>query len=647
MTKLSVIIVNYNVRFFLEQALHALYRSVTEYDYEIFVVDNHSTDDSFSMLVQQFPQVQVIANADNAGFSKANNQAIRIAKGEYILLLNPDTVIREDTLQRCIAFMDAHPDAGGLGVKMFDGTGKFLPESKRGFPSPWAAFAKMSGLARLFPDSRLFGQYHLSYLDKDQTHEVDVLSGACMFLRKSVLDRIGLLDEDYFMYGEDIDISYRIKKAGYKNYYLAETSIIHFKGESTRKGSLNYVRVFYNAMIIFTRKHVGGPRGQLLTLLLHVAIYARALLAVLQRLLDKIGAPVFDVLLMSADLYLLHFLWEDYIKQQEGIVFPYTFYYFNIPIYLCCWLFSMWLSGVYDKHAKWQRLLAGLTLGTLLIGFLYAFFPLSLRTSRGIILVGFIVNFVVLFVTRLLYRAMSGNMNGYFSDTRNMLIVGRQADTESVWNFIQITGLKRNYLGFLSDEVRDMRAERYLGNSSQLEEIVDIFKAEEVIFCADAVSAQTIIDSMSKMGEGVEYKIASENSVAIIGSNSKDSSGDLYTFDIGFNLNKPLYRRLKRLTDILVSLVGILSFPVTIFFVSREISFFSSCLAVLFNRKTWVGYQHTFPEERKLKLPVLKPAVLPIAAKVPNASIAEKLHLLYAKDYTPVKDLEIIWRQLF
>ena len=250
--KLSIVIVNYNVRYFLEQTILSVYKSSVNFDYEIFVVDNNSSDDSLRMLEQKFPEVKVIANNENAGFSKANNQAIKLAKGEFVLLLNPDTIIQEDTLQKCIDKMEADAGIGGLGVKMVDGAGNFLPESKRGFPSPMAAFAKMSGLSKIFPASRTFGQYHLSFLDKNKSHEIDVLSGAFMLLRKSVLDKVGLLDEDYFMYGEDIDLSYCIKKAGFKNYYFSDTSIIHFKGESTKKGSLNYIRVFYNAMIIFS-----------------------------------------------------------------------------------------------------------------------------------------------------------------------------------------------------------------------------------------------------------------------------------------------------------------------------------------------------------------------------------------------------------
>ena len=216
--KLSVIIVNYNVAHFLEQALNSVFKALKNVDGEVFVVDNNSVDSSVAMVQAKFPQVHLIANKENVGFSKANNQAIRLSQGEYVLLLNPDTVVEEDTFEKCIRFMDETPDAGGLGVKMVNGKGEFLPESKRGIPLPSVAFYKLFGLSKLFPKSQRFGAYHLTYLDENEIHSVEVLAGAFMLLRKSVLDQIGLLDEDYFMYGEDIDLSYRILKGGYKNY---------------------------------------------------------------------------------------------------------------------------------------------------------------------------------------------------------------------------------------------------------------------------------------------------------------------------------------------------------------------------------------------------------------------------------------------
>jgi len=225
--KLSIIIVNYNVKYFLIQCLNSVLEAIENIDAEIFVVDNNSSDGSVEMLKEKFPMLRLIENQENVGFSKANNQAIREASGEYILLLNPDTLVESETFCKSIQFMDEHDDAGALGVKMLNGKGEFLPESKRGLPLPNVAFYKIFGLTKLFPKSKKFASYHLSCMDNNQIHSVEVLSGAFMMLRKSVLDKIGYLDEDYFMYGEDIDLSYRITQNGYINYYYPETKIIH------------------------------------------------------------------------------------------------------------------------------------------------------------------------------------------------------------------------------------------------------------------------------------------------------------------------------------------------------------------------------------------------------------------------------------
>lgn len=266
-----MIIVNYNVRYFLEQCLHSLYRAIENTDTEVFVVDNCSTDDSLEMLRKSYPRVKLIANSENPGFAKANNQAIIVSEAEYILLLNPDTLVQENAIHNMLSFMDAHPEAGALGVKMIDGQGRFLPESKRGLPTPAVSFYKILGLSTLFPRSRRFGRYHLGWLDKDKIHSVEILAGACMLVRKDAINKAGLLDEDFFMYGEDIDWSYRILKAGYRNYYFPPGRILHYKGESTKKGSLNYVYVFHKAMAIFAKKHFLG-KSFFYAFLINVAI---------------------------------------------------------------------------------------------------------------------------------------------------------------------------------------------------------------------------------------------------------------------------------------------------------------------------------------------------------------------------------------
>jgi GT2 family glycosyltransferase len=287
--KLSILIVNYNVKYLLEQCLLSVFESNRRFDTEVIVVDNHSTDGSIEYLRPKFPEVIFIENKSNLGFSKANNQAYKLSKGEYVLLLNPDTLLGENTLTKVCDFMDTHSKAGAAGVKMLNGFGKFQPESKRGFPTPWASFCKTFGLARLFPQSRLFGKYNLKYLDENGVHQVDILVGAFMLLRRKVIEQTGLLDESFFMYGEDIDLSYRITKQGYNNYYLPYP-IIHYKGESMKKDDIKYVKIFYGAMYIFFKKHY-PHYSKFYSLFIKTGIYMRAAIAAVRRLMAKLIKP--------------------------------------------------------------------------------------------------------------------------------------------------------------------------------------------------------------------------------------------------------------------------------------------------------------------------------------------------------------------
>lgn len=282
---LSVVIVNYNVCYFLEQCLYTLLKAAEGIETEVFVVDNASTDDSRSYLPQRFPGVRFIWNEDNAGFGKANNQALSLTKGDYILLLNPDTLLPETVLQDCLAFFGRHAGAGAVGMRMFDGSGKYLPESKRGLPGIATAFYKLSGLIRLFPTHPVIARYYLGHLSPEKVQEIDVLAGAFMMIPRKVYETTGGFDEQFFMYGEDIDLSYRIRQAGFTNYYLPEPGIIHFKGESTTK-DLVYTRYFYEAMQLFVRKHHKG-QSFYWKWVLEAAIVARGALSAMRRLVPR------------------------------------------------------------------------------------------------------------------------------------------------------------------------------------------------------------------------------------------------------------------------------------------------------------------------------------------------------------------------
>ncbi len=283
---LSVIIVNYRVKHFLELCLHSVQNALRGIDAEIIVIDNDSGDDSVAFLRPLFPAVTFIANTVNVGFARANNQALQEARGDYILFLNPDTILPEDLARRCLSFLQSTPGIGGLCPRMVDGSGRFLKESRRGFPSPWVAACKLFGLTALFPHSRLFATYYLGHLPASRSHPSPVLSGACLWISRAALTRVGPFDSDYFMYAEDIDLSYRLEQAGYVNYYFAEATIVHFKGESTAK-DIRHIRQFYKAMNQFRRKHFNRGFSRVFAAGLEMAIWLRAGLGAIGRIIRR------------------------------------------------------------------------------------------------------------------------------------------------------------------------------------------------------------------------------------------------------------------------------------------------------------------------------------------------------------------------
>ncbi|MBK7335205.1 MAG: glycosyltransferase [Saprospirales bacterium] len=643
--RLSVVIVNYNVKHFLEQALLSVRRASSRLPVEVFVVDNNSVDDSVAMVRNKFPEVKLIANRHNAGFSAANNQAIRLAQGEYVLLLNPDTVVEEDTFEKCLRFMDEHPEAGSLGVKMIDGAGVFLPESKRGFPAPLVAFFKAFGFSRLFPRSRVFNHYHLGYLDRDQTHEVEVLSGAFMWLRKSVLDQVGLLDETFFMYGEDIDLSYRIVQGGYKNYYFAETTIIHYKGESTKKGSLNYVRTFYQAMIIFAQKHFSGEKMRLFVTMIRMAIYFRALLALANAWSKKIALPLLDAGLMVGGLYFVKNFWATQYYKDPNYFEP-ALYYFNIPLYTAVWLCALFFSGAYDPPFRLRRLVGGLMWGTLFLAAIYGFLPLDYRPSRAVILLGAI--WAVLSTVSLryiLHFIRYRNFDLGREREKNLVIVGQKEESQRVRYLLHQVQVRRNIIGVVAPmETEDW--ETYLSPITRLEEVVYIYKVDEIIFCSRDISSQEIMAWMTRLGPQLEYKIVPDESMSIIGSSSKNSPGELYTVDIHFHIATPMASRNKRVLDFLMGMVLLLTYPMICWPVERKGNFLLNCIRVLAGKRSWVGYAsgggtaQTLPSLRK---GVLSPAS-GLRYPIQDEPTQQRLDFFYAKDYRPFDDLDIIWR---
>ena len=633
--KLSVVIVNYNVKFFLSQCLHSLKLAIDNLGHpvEVFVVDNHSVDGSCYLIKEQFQWVKLIENKANVGFSKANNQAIRQATGEYILLLNPDTVLEQDTLSKVIAFMDKHPEAGGLGIRMIDGKGNFLPESKRGLPTPKVAFFKITGLSKLFPKSAFFNQYHLGYLDEYSIHEVDVLSGAFMLLRKSVLDTIGLLDETFFMYGEDVDLSYRITQAGYKNYYFPETTIIHYKGESTKKGSINYVRMFYSAMAIFANKHFRSNQSIVMSFFIQIAIWLRAFLSLFKRGMILIATPLFDLIFFFGMLFAITQIWEQIKYGGEG-VYPETFILLVLPIYSLLLVFALYYSGVYAQRPRWSSLFKGLALGSLFLLSFYALLSEDLRYSRAIVILGIIGAFTFYPLVRWLLKQSRISIFYIGQNVRKRAVIIGSKD-----EYIRTSLLLKNSMTYdtiLWVSPSNEKNSEVVGNLTDLPEIIRIHKISEIVFCSKDISPKSIIEQMAYFASlNLDFKIVGD---AIIGSKTVFSEEP--TFDVFINsISQPINKRNKRLIDIVLSLFFVIFLPIFIFLVKHKTGFIKNIFAVLLGFKTWVGYA----QPQSAMLPQIKKSVIPISF---DSNKAEELNFLYAKDYKIINDLIFIYKNL-
>jgi GT2 family glycosyltransferase len=648
--ELSIIIVNYNVKHFLEQCLHSVLKASKNISAEIFVVDNNSVDGSSQLIREKFSQIHFIENKENVGFSKANNQAIKQSKGKYVLLLNPDTVVEEDTFTKVITFMDAHPEAGGLGVKMIDGKGTFLPESKRGLPTPWVAFCKMFGLSSIFPKSKKFGQYHLSFLNENEIHEVDVLAGAFMFLRKSALDKVGLLDETFFMYGEDIDLSYRIQLGGYKNFYFPETTIIHYKGESTKKGSLNYVKVFYNAMIIFAKKHFPGGKAGVFALLIQLAIYFRALLSISKRIFEKIYLPAIDGLLIFLGFAFITPVWEN-IRFETPEYYPKAFLHIVVPVYILFFLFGILSSGGYKKPVNLYKIIRGVVWGLISILLVYSLVDEKYRFSRALILMGSLWAGFSIILLRLVLNWMK--IKGFRLDmkrARKIAIVGHSKEASRVKQILEETQIQSQLAGFIALDNND-KGQYYIGELLQLKEIIRINRIDEIVFCAENISSAEIIRAMLDLTQlDVDYKIAPPESISIIGSNSIHTAGDLYVVNMNA-ISKSSNKRRKRLLDIMFALLFLVISPFVIWFYKQKSNFISNIFQVILNKKSWIGYitkPKSFENLPPLKNGILNPGDIFAEIKLDNEKMAQ-LNMLYAKDYSLLTDAEILlksWKRL-
>lgn len=627
---LSIVIVNYNVKYFLRQCLSSVYGSDlalkdgSRLELEVWVVDNDSVDGSVEMVRSEFPQVHLIENKENAGFARANNQALAQSKGDCLLLLNPDTVVESDTFVRCVDFMRDHPDAGGLTVKMVDGDGRFLKESKRGFPSPEASFYKISGLIKLFPRSRRIAAYYMGHLPENEVNEIEIMPGAFLMISREAYDKIGGLDESYFMYGEDIDYSWRIHLAGFKNYYFPLTHIIHYKGESTKRGSMNYVYTFYNAMSIFVGRYFSGSNARVFNALLRTAIWLRASLAWAKRIGGRLAVPLLDFGVAYGGFLVIKRLWAE-LWANNIDYYPPEYTYLVMPLYVLILMCSSWLAGGYDKPLRPWKIVKGMGIGLLLLLSFYSLLDEGQRYSRMLLVAGGTWTLLSTLLVRTVLGALG--MKGYARYARkrgNVLVVGSEAETARV----------RQLYAQMGAPGTDIIAERPR-EAHHLQDLIRIEKVDEVVFCGADIELKDIIALMATLRTtGVEYKIAPENGDYVIGSNSILSRESLFLDDLE-TISTDSCRRNKRLFDLGSALLLLLLSPVLFWFQRRKKDYFRDCLRVLGGRWSWVGHRG--------RKGVFSPSDL-----APEASpdLQERLMLRYMRHYKTSTDASILLHNL-
>lgn len=632
---ISVIIVNYNVRFFLEQCLYSIKKAAKQLNVEIFVVDNQSTDDSVNMIKKLFPEIKLIENKENVGFSKANNQALKKAKGKYILFLNPDTLISEDTLEVCFEYLKHHHQAGAVGVRHLSGAGNYLPESKRGLPTPWVSFCKMSGLTKIFPKSKIFAGYYLGHLDATKEQEIEVLSGAFMFVRKSILDEIGGFDERFFMYGEDIDLSYRITQSKHFIHYLPHTSIIHYKGESTKKQTRKYVKVFYSAMTLFAEKHFSKTYARSFYFPIQFAIIIKTLALFVNKAFRTIGIPIFD----GTVIFLGMFFLKNYWASMSNVFYPYEFIQIAVPAYIFVWITSVWLNGGYDKPFRYYRVLRGIMIGMIFILLIYALLPEAYRYSRFLLLIGSVwAGFVIVSSKAAFNGLLYGKIFPEQFQSDNILIVASENEKNRIEQLISSSGRKPFFVGRISPF--DSETSNHLGRIEDIKQRIEQFQISEIIFSDLDLSIIQIFDLMENLAnQNIVLRIAPSKSDFVISKSEIDTS-ELWFNHLTDHVGNTSNRRKKRIIDLLFASFIILFSPFVLF-KKNGIEWLKNAIQVVIGKKTWIGYIKT---DNQKDLPKLKNAVFGLYyydnSLEMSKEFVQQSNYFYARKYSVMYDLK-------
>ena len=666
---LSIVIVNYNVREFLHHALVSLQKAMKGIRGEIIVVDNASDDGSIEMVRRRFPKVLLVASKSNLGFAKANNIGLKQARGKYILLINPDTLVQEDTLQVMIRFFEENPDVGLAGCKIMNPDGTFQLACRRSFPAPWAAFTKMTGLSTLFPGSRLFGRYNLTYLNPDETYEIDAVSGSFLMVRREAYEQVGGLDEDFFMYGEDLDWCYRIQRSGWKNYYVHSTQIIHYKGESTKRSNLNEIRTFYQAMHLFVQKHLSS--SLVFVFLIRFAITVSSRIAIIRALLRPLAVALVDILLVDVSLVLAEAIWFGSISRLPSQAYPIIY---TVPALIV--VAGLFWAGVYThRRMSVSRTILATAISYVFISALVFFFK-DYSFSRGVTIISGLLSMVLLPSWRLVLRMMGrSSSEGRRSILgRRTLIVGTDKSGEELlrrlrsrvsdgYDVLGFIGINRKRVG------EELSGLSIVGSIDNIGKVIQDLKVSDVIFSTETFSYADILSVIGRTREqAVNFHLVPNTLEVIIGKGSVDSLNELPLVQISYNIEKSTNRSLKRLFDIAVSLLLLISIYPFIYFKrivsgASQSQFILRLPSVLSGKRSLVGPQETFQQAMEATaqefsgsqghggaLFLGKPGLTGLIQLQRNRTLSEQereqYNLYYAKNQSLALDVEILLKTM-
>lgn len=653
---LSIIIVNYNVRDLLENTLHSIEAASKKIRVEVFVVENASDDGSAEMVAKNFPSVHLIRNEINLGFAKANNQAFKQARGKYFLVLNPDTLLQEDTLQVMLQFLEDNPDVGMSGCKIINADGTIEPNSRRSFPSPWVTFCKLSGLSTLLPKSKLFGKYNLTYLSDDEIYEVDALSGCFMMVRKEVYDKISGFDEDYFMYGEDLDLCYRTQKAGWKIYYVSSTKIIHYGGESTKRSSIDATAVFYDAMKLFVRKNLQLSRFSYL--LINIAIKIKLGFSRSKIALSRSLPILLDTMIVIAAIILGELIRFGGILTFPKYAYP-TVYIASIVIYI----FSLSISGSYtSQHHSVARSFIGVLIGFLIMSSLTFFFK-DFAFSRAVVLIASIILFILIPGRRVLPNIFQSNVKSSLVLGRPTLLVGiNEHITEIILKLRSVHTATYRLIGIIDVDRKRVGQEingvTIIGSTQNIGKIIFENKISDVIFLPDVLSYTDIFSIIGRTkGSPVHFRIVARSMEYIVSKAGIDQLTAIPLVDVEYNLVRTSNIFLKRMTDISLSLIGLIAFYPFVYLFSKQrmkhtFSFTRSILLlpkVLKGKMSLVGRIGNNASETGMYLG--KPAITGLVHLQDRENLKPddiiNLEVQYARNHSFFLDLEIMFRTLY